>query len=98
MLGLPFREFLGYTLISVVVAGGAYLHVVFRMIAGFFILLIAGGMVGFVGVVGAALLAVSAVANWTVVFMYVPGWTAFIAVIASIITQLRRSGARKDSN
>jgi hypothetical protein len=95
VLRVPYNDFLGYILISLVVAGASYLHVVQRMIAGFVIVLIAGGMVGFVGIVGAAILAVSAVDDWTVVLIYVPGWTAFITVIASIVTQLRRRGTRR---
>ena len=94
VLDVSYRDLLAFLLIALVVAAASYMHVILRNIAGFVILLIAGGIVSVIGLVGAAIVAVYAFLNWTVLLIYLPGWTAFIAVISAIVTQLRRRTPR----
>ena len=96
VLDLPYRDFVAFILISIVVAAASYIHVIHRNIVAFVILLIAGGIISFIGVVGAAIVVSVAFTSWSVLLIYVPGWTAFIAVIACMVTQLRRRKGNTD--
>ena len=96
VLDLPYRDFVAFILISIVVAAASYTHVIHRNIVAFVILLIAGGIISFIGVVGAAIVVSVAFTSWSVLLIYVPGWTAFIAVIACMVTQLRRRKGNTD--
>ena len=90
ILNLSYRDFIAFILIAIVVAGASFLHVVHKKVAAFVILLLAGGIVSVIGIVGLAIVAVYTVSTWSVILIYLPGWTAFIAVIAAMVTQLRR--------
>ena len=90
ILNVSYRDFIAFILIAIVVAGASFLHVVHKKVAAFVILLLAGGIVSVIGIVGLAIVAVYTVSTWSVILIYLPGWTAFIAVVAAMVTQLRR--------
>lgn len=90
LLGIgALTDFLPSIFISVLVSAGAYLHIVRRMIVGFVIVIIAGGLLGLVGAVGGAIVAAYG-SLWSVGVVYLPGLTAFITLVAAIVTQLKR--------
>ena len=83
-------EFLPYIAISALVSIGSYLHVVRRNIAGFVIVMLVGGLLGVLGVVGAAVAVASTSRTLTMMLFFLPSLSAFVCLIAAIVTQLKR--------